>query len=385
MAEIKSKVVVVPCDSYDEEKVYECMKQGIDLLGGIENYVKKDEKILVKPNFLSAADADKAITTHPSVIKGMLRILSEEGYASVKYGDSPGHGSCKGAAERMGLCAENTFGAECADMSEEVLVKYEEGLTCKEFHFTKEVTEADAIINLCKMKTHALERITGAVKNVYGFICGFRKAAGHVKYPNDSIFARALVDIHRCVKPRLHIMDGIVAMEGNGPGNGDPISMNVLLFSSDPVAVDTVFCYLVNLNPELIPTNVQGQVMGIGTYDEKNIEIIYASEKVEQITREELFKVCGNGEFNVPRKKAKGTFLFNYSKLMTRFARRPYIDKKECVKCGVCVSHCPVPGKAIDFKKGKGEPPVYDYSKCIRCYCCQEMCPKNAIKVKGRA
>lgn len=382
----RSKVIVVPCDTYDEEKVYNCLKLGIAALGGLDKLIEKDERILVKPNFLSAAEADKAVTTHPSVIKGFLKILSEEGYVSVKYGDSPGHGSCAGAAAKMGLTSENTYGAILADMSEEVTVPYEAGLTCNEFHFSREVVEADAIVNICKMKTHALERITGAVKNVYGLICGYRKAAGHVKYPNASVFARALCDIHRCVKPRLHIMDGIVAMEGNGPGNGTPINMNVLLFSTDPVAADTVFCYLVNLDPELIPTNVQGQAMNIGVYDESLIDIVYVEDVANPgiITKDELYAKLGNGDFDVPRNKPKKTFLFNYSSFMTKFARRPYIDKKECVKCGICVSHCPVPGKAVDFKKGKNECPVYDYTKCIRCYCCQEMCPKNAIKVRGR-
>lgn len=386
MSSSNSRVVVVPCKEYDEELIYKSLKKGLDSLGGIKTFVKPDEKILVKPNFLSASDVDKAITTHPAVIRGLLRILSEEGCTSVKYGDSPGHGSCAGAAARMGLTEENTYGAKLADMSEEVTVKFVEGLTCNEFHFAKEIEEADAVINLCKMKTHALERITGAVKNVYGFICGYRKAAGHVKYPNASVFARALCDVHRYVKPRLHIMDGVVAMEGNGPGNGVPVNMNVLLFSADPVALDTVFCYLVNLDPELVPTNVQGQAMKIGTYDANKIDIIFIDEKNEPnlLTKDELFEKVGNGEFDVPRNKPKKNFLLNYSTFMTKFTRRPYIDKKECVKCGVCVSHCPVPGKAVDFKKGKGEPPVYDYTKCIRCYCCQEMCPKNAIKVRGR-
>ena len=100
------------------------------------------------------------------------------------YGDSPGHGSCKGAAERLGLAPENCYGAQMADMSHEVLTPFPDGMTAKEFHFVREVGETDAIINLCKMKTHSLERVTGAVKNLYGLICGYRKAAGHVKFPN---------------------------------------------------------------------------------------------------------------------------------------------------------------------------------------------------------
>lgn len=382
----KSRVVVIPCNNYDEERVYNSMKQGIALLGGIEKFVKKDEKILVKPNFLSASEADKAVVTHPSVIRAMLRILQENGYGKVTFGDSPGHGSCEAAARKIGLGQkEVTYGAALANMSEEVQVSFEEGMTAREFYFAKGVTEADAVINLCKMKTHALERVTGAVKNVYGLICGYRKAAGHVKYPNASVFARMLADIHRCVKPRLHIMDGVVAMEGNGPGSGTPIPMNVLLFSEDPVALDTVFCHLVYLEPELVPTNVQGAAMGVGTDKANEIEIIIPGKNGGEILSvEELQKYYGNAGFDVDREGVKKTFLSRYSGFMTALAKRPVIRKDLCIKCGICVSHCPVPGKAVDFKKGKNVPPVYDYSKCIRCYCCQEMCPQHAITVRGR-
>lgn len=181
MEEKKAIVALVYCETYDETEVYQAMKQGMNLLGGIGRFVRPDEKILVKPNFLSAAEADQAVTTHPSVMRGMFRILQEAGCADVIYGDSPGHGSCRAVAASIGVDAGEQYGARMADMSEEVLVKFEEGMTAREFHFAKEVTEADAIINLCKMKTHMLERVTGAVKNLYGLICGYRKAAGACK------------------------------------------------------------------------------------------------------------------------------------------------------------------------------------------------------------
>jgi len=375
----KSRVVVIPCDDYDEEKVYERLKCGLDELGGIGRFIKPEEKVLVKLNLLSAAQPERAVTTHPSVAKAVLRLLNEAGCADVKYGDSPGYGTCESALRMLGI-DEECFGARMTPMSEAGHVDFPEGMTCKEFDFCKEIVESDAIINVCKMKTHALERITGAVKNVYGFICGYRKAAGHVKFPNATVFARMLADIHRCTHPRLHIMDGIVAMEGNGPGSGTPIPMNVLIVSEDPVAVDTVFCYLVNLDPEIIPTNSQGMRMGIGTDNEDEIEIVlFGDGEPRTVSKDELFEQYGNASFDVPRGKPRGTFLMRYSGFMTKLARRPMIDKSKCVKCGICVDHCPVPGKAVDFKNGKDKPPVYDYKKCIRCYCCQEMCPKHAI------
>ena len=378
----KSRVVVIPCDDYDEEKVYERLKCGLDELGGIGRFIKPEEKVLVKLNLLSAAQPERAVTTHPSVAKAVLRLLNEAGCADVKYGDSPGYGTCESALRMLGI-DEECFGARMTPMSEAEHVEFPEGMTCKEFDFCKEIVESDAIINVCKMKTHALERITGAVKNVYGFICGYRKAAGHVKFPNATVFARMLADIHRCTKPRLHIMDGIVAMEGNGPGSGTPTPMNVLIVSDDPVAVDTVFCYLVNLDPEIIPTNSQGMRMGIGTDNEDEIEIVLCGDgEPRTVSKDELFEKYGNASFDVPRGKPRGTFLMRYSGFMTKLARRPMIDKSKCVKCGICVNHCPVPGKAVDFKNGKDNPPVYDYKKCIRCYCCQEMCPKHAISAR---
>lgn len=384
----KSEVVIIPCSTYEPEQVYQALCKGIEALGGIERFVSKEEKILLKPNFLSAALPEKAVTTHPAVIEGMMRLLSEKGYQKVQYGDSPGHGNCEAAAKKIDLTqAAEKYGIQRANMEEEILVKFPQGTTAREFYFAKGVTEADAVINLCKMKTHALERVTGGVKNVYGLICGYRKAAGHVKYPNASIFARMLVDIHKCVKPRLHIMDGIVAMEGNGPGSGNPTPMNVLLFSKDPVALDTIFCQMVYLDPYMVPTNAQGEAMGLGNCNMKNIRILATDQagQIQELTLKELQNRFGNKKFDVDRTGEKKNFLKLFSTAMTSISKRPAIRKELCVKCGICVSHCPVPGKALDFKKGRDQAPVYDYKKCIRCYCCQEMCPKHAIVVKGKA
>ncbi len=401
--ETRSKVIIVPCSTYDKETVYRAVRTGVNALGGIGAFVRPEEKILVKPNYLTAAEADKAVTTHPAVIEAVLRLLVENGFADIACGDSPGHGRSETAHAKLGLTeVMERLGVRPANMSEEVLTDFPEGMTAKRFYFAKEVTEADAIINVCKMKTHALERITGAVKNVYGFICGVRKAAGHVSYPNPLVFARMLADIHRATDIRLHIMDGIVAMEGNGPGSGDPTPMNVLLFSADPVALDATYCRLVHLEPWTVPTCGQGQLMGIGTYEEENIDLLLAepaegedeaedggetpadaAPRITPLDTAALVSRFGNPDFNVDRRASStGGKWGRRIGILNRITKRPYIDKKACVRCGVCVQHCPVPDKAVNFTKGKDKPPVYDYSRCIRCYCCQEMCPQHAIHVK---
>ncbi len=379
----KSLVSVVICKSYEENTVYSAVKAGVDAIGGIDTFVKKNEKILIKPNFIYPAEAERALTTHPSVIKAACRLLSENGYAEVMVGDSPGNGSCKAAAKRLNLSDDTLYGAKVVDMSSEKTVRFPEGRVCKSFHFTEEVAEAEAIIGLCKMKTHMLERITGGVKNMYGLICGHRKALGHVSYPTAVKFAKLLTDIHRATPQRLHIMDGIVAMEGNGPTSGSPIDMNVIIASSDPVAMDTVFCWLIDLAPHLVPTNIQGERAGIGTFKEENIEIrLVDGDDVSVISKDELVKRLGNPAFDVVREEEEKKNPLSILSNMAGGRRRPVIDESKCVKCGICVNHCPVEGKAVDFKNGKENPPVYNYKKCIRCYCCQEMCPQKAISVK---
>ena len=193
-----------------------------------------------------------------------------------------------------------------------------------------------------------------------------------------------LIDLNQYVKPRLYIMDGITAMEGNGPGSGDPIAMNVILMSTDPVALDSVFARLVYLEPEMVPTNYHGEKMGLGHCREKNIEIVVADamHSKQPVSMEELVCRYAKPDFNVDRTQIRSNVWTKLAKALNIFQKKPYIEPDKCIRCGICVNSCPVPGKAVAFRKGKENPPVYDYKKCIRCFCCQEMCPKKAIKVK---
>ncbi|WP_455504553.1 DUF362 domain-containing protein [Blautia sp.] len=422
----KSKVIVLSCDSYEEERIYTLLKRGLKELGGIGALINKEEKILLKPNLLKKAEVEKAVITHPVVVGAFARILREEGYENIVLADSCGHGTTKQVIQGTGMDTYlEKYQIPAIDYTKGVHVENPDGIQAKEFILPKELLEADCVISLSKMKTHALERITGAVKNSYGFIYGKNKAIGHTKYPSADSFARMLIDLNQYVKPRLYIMDGITAMEGNGPGAGDPTAMNVILMSTDPVALDSVFARLVYLKPEMVPTNYHGEKMGLGNCKEENIEVVVVKENsqisVERddgneaqknnkitvakkqcenadisadenqsdiniscniIPMEALIEQYGNPHFNVDRTKVRSNIWTKLAKALNIFQKKPYIEPDKCVRCGICVNSCPVPGKAVDFRNGKNHPPVYDYKKCIRCFCCQEMCPKKAIKVK---
>ena len=377
---MKSKVVLLPCKEYDEGKIYMLLKQGLDFLGGLENLIPKDAKILLKPNLLKKAEVEKAVITHPVVVGAFARILRENGYEHIVLADSCGHGTTQAVIRGTGMDMYlEKYHIPAIDYSEGVKTAYPQGIQAKEFILPKELLEQDCVISLSKMKTHALERITGAVKNSYGFIYGFHKAKGHTQYPSADSFARMLIDLNKCVAPKLYVMDGIVAMEGNGPGSGDPVPMNVLLMSTDPVALDSVFSRLVYLKPEMVPTNYHGEKMGLGTWKEEEITLLTPDGKISMA---EAVKKYGNSDFHVDRTEVRKNIWTRMAGALKIFQKKPYIEADKCVRCGICVQSCPVPGKAVDFRKGKGKLPVYDYRKCIRCFCCQEMCPKKAIKVK---
>lgn len=377
---VKSKVVLLPCREYDEEKIHMLLKQGLDFLGGVETLIPKDAKILLKPNLLKKAEVEKAVITHPVVVGAFAGILRENGYENIVLADSCGHGTTQAVIRGTGMDTYlEKYHIPAVDYSEGVKTAYPQGVQAKEFILPKELLEQECVISLSKMKTHALERITGAVKNSYGFVYGFHKAKGHTQYPSADSFARMLIDLNKCVAPKLYVMDGIVAMEGNGPGSGDPVSMNVLLMSTDPVALDSVFSRLVYLKPEMVPTNYHGEKMGLGTWKEEEITLLTPDG---EISMAEAVKKYGNPDFNVDRTEVRKNIWTRMAGALNIFQKKPYIEADKCVRCGICVQSCPVPGKAVDFRKGKDKPPVYDYKKCIRCFCCQEMCPKKAIKVK---
>ena len=182
-----------------------------------------------------------------------------------------------------------------------------------------------------------------------------------------------LVDLDGLVRPRLYVMDGVIAMEGNGPRGGEPRNMNVLLFSADPVALDATACRLIGLDPMLVPTIRFGQEFGRGTANAGDIELL--GDGIGPLT---------NAGFAVDRKplrpfKEKGMMKL----LVNMLVPRPVIDKNKCVRCGNCVTVCPVTPKAVNWAAGdKTRPPVHDYRICIRCYCCQEVCPEKAIELK---
>jgi len=371
---MRSKVVVLRCVDYENDSVEAAVKEGVRLLGGVGAFVGKGEKILLKPNLLAAVAPEKGVTSHPAVFRAIGKAFQDRG-AKLYYGDSPAKGNIEETARVTGIKrVADELGIPMADFRNSRKISFPKAIIAKKLLLTNGALDADGIISICKMKTHALTRITGAIKNQFGCVPGRRKQEYHFMMPDIANFSSLIVDITRFLKPRLYIMDGIIAMEGNGPHGGELKKMNVLLFSADPVALDATFCRLIALNPEFVPKITIAQKSNLGTYKMDEIEL--SGDNIEKLVQK---------DFDVKRKPYRQLtlaracpFLFNNFILP-----RPVIDPSKCSGCDSCISQCPVSPRAIyRDNKNPDSPPRYNYDKCIRCYCCQEICPEKAISVK---
>lgn len=365
-----SRVAHIRCDSYDEDAVFRAVGRGLELLGGANRFVHAGERIVLKPNLLVANTAEQAVTTHPAVFAAVARQLRAAG-AELSWGDSPGFGSAMSVGKRAGIVAEaESLGIPLADFHATRTVSFADGHLIKQFEIAEGVMAADGLVSLPKLKTHALTRMTGAVKNQFGCIPGLRKGEFHARMPDHDRFAAMLVDLNALLRPRLIVMDGVVGMEGNGPRSGDPRHIGSLLMSDDPVAVDSIACRIIALDPGLVETCVWGETLGLGAMTD--IEVVGDELPLlpDFIVNREPRTSADEGRFGSPLAKR-------------HLAPRPRIQAERCTRCGTCVKVCPVSPRAVDFADDDTtRPPVYDYEACIRCYCCQEMCPERAIDVR---
>jgi uncharacterized protein (DUF362 family) len=209
---------------------------GILNLAGLFN---ENEKVLLKPNLLSAVKKEAAVTTHPAVFEAVAQILLNEsisGRLSVSYGDSPAHEAPLRAARICGLTEiAERLNLNFADFETGRDIEFPDSRYIRKLPIAAGVLESDALVSLSKFKTHALTGITGAVKNQYGVVTGLQKARYHGTYAELEAFARMLGDLNKWLKPRLFVMDAITVMEGNGPRNGKPREAGYVLIGTDPV------------------------------------------------------------------------------------------------------------------------------------------------------
>lgn len=359
------KVAAVNVQTYNYREVEQGLSEALALLGGVTGFVSPGDKVLLKPNMLEGLPPEKAVTTHPEILRAMLRKVKEAGGLPL-VGDSPGTTGTIKAAERCGIlavCREEDV--ELLPFDTTIEVPYPDGLTVKKFTLARPLTEVDKVISLAKMKTHTFMGITGATKNMFGFIVGVQKAQFHLRMQARREFAGMLIDLASRVKPVLSIVDGVVGMEGNGPRNGKPVKAGVVLAGANCFAVDIVMAEVMGFNPDRLPLTALALETGM-TPPLAGIDLVGDARdlRLKFVEPHSMMSLTDR----IPKWAAK----LGRSQLTAC----PQIGDN-CIGCGRCASHCPP--QAMTVVNGKVR---IDYDKCIRCYCCQELCPEDAVHLR---
>ena len=364
-----TSVSIVKCDTYDEDLVYQKVREAVDLLGGMKNFVAPGQKVLLKPNLLSGRPPEKCVTTHPLVVKAVALLVREAG-ATVLIGDSPQIESAKKAAHKCGIGkVADDLGIDIVEF-EPITVSNPDGKMFKYFTIGKILTEVDMVINIPKLKTHSLTTLTLAVKNMFGCVPGMRKAEWHLKTYHEGIdhFAKMLLDLYTFINPALNIIDGIMAMEGTGPGFGPSRHLGLLVAGTDGVAVDRVVAEVVAIPPERVSTLHIAATEGYGRQSMEEIAIL--GETLEEVRVTDFKSPTSQDPFMKLPKAMKNV-------LKTSFTNRPVIIPEVCEVCKLCLEGCPM--KCISEENGMMK---INKKNCIRCLCCMEACPHGAIELK---
>ena len=352
-----AKVIVRKAD-YNYNQLKLVFFDMMDTLAG--DQIKPGSRVLIKPNMLSAATPADAVLTHPLIIKAAVEYVIQKG-ARPQISDSPAIGSFERIVKVNGM-KDALTGLKVDVIPFQDTRQVDIGKPYGKIDIARDALDADVIINLPKLKTHSQMLLTMAVKNMFGCIVGFQKSRWHMRAGVDSMaFARLLVAIHQAVRPSVSILDGILALEGEGPGKGGkPRHIGVLIGSCDSFALDTAVCRMLGIDCKSVP------VLKIAS----EINLINSCE-----VEGELPTVY---DFELPQ---TGGLIFG-PRFLHNFLRRhtlplPVCDNHLCELCSKCWTICPA--QAIKSLEAGIE---FDYQKCIRCYCCIEVCPHKALHSK---
>ena len=356
------------CSEYDIDRILPLLE---DIYSQAQGPALEGKTILLKPNILLDEEPAKAVTTHPVFVEAVIRFLQSRKVAKIFVGDSPAIHTASFTPRKSGIFAV------CEKSGAEWVYFGKKSVSCSlpsgKVPITSVVHEVDYFFSLPKLKTHELMGYSGAIKNSFGLIPHIHKAKQHAFHRSARSMASLLVDLNEHFLPDFIFMDAIVAMEGPGPGNGYPYPLQLILGSTNPLAIDIVATKIIGYHPLEIETNYEGvkrkkwltsieDVEVQGTNIEEHIRTDY-----QLIRKVSVWKMS----FDVVMRRIP---------LLRRLERRPVFEKKRCVGCRACVDICPVGALHIHPKDRKKV--IIANRKCIHCFCCHEVCTNNAIEIR---
>jgi Pyruvate/2-oxoacid:ferredoxin oxidoreductase delta subunit len=236
-----------------------------------------------------------------------------------------------------------------------------DGHLYRSFPVGRAFLDADAVVQVGVLKTHQLMRLTGGVKLTFGVVPGLAKAHLHVKAQRREDFADMLLDVHLAARPRFTIIDGIVAMEGQGPGSGTPKELGSLFAARDAVALDVALADRT-------------------AHERRSIYTVAASARRGLLDLDDPYRLAGDpiepdASFRPAGRDVQGLLPPQLHRLARNLvtARPRLVDPDACIRCNECAAICGTRAIVMDPL------PEYDDSACVRCFACTEVCPTAAI------
>jgi len=366
---MNSIVSCYSCQDYDTDRILPLLEV---IYSQTQGPVLAGKTVLVKPNILTDDDPAKAVTTHPVFLEAVIRFLQNRRVEKIFVGDSPAIHSTSFKPRKSGIfdVCEKT-GAEWVCFGKEtVSLSLPSGKT----PVTGIVHKVDYIISLPKLKTHELMGYTGAIKNTFGIIPHLHKTKQHAFHHSSESMASFLVDLNESITPGFIFMDAITAMEGPGPGSGNPYPLHLILGSTNLLAIDIIATKIIGYDPLSIDTN--SEALRRGKWLASVDEIVVKGDPIEQFIRND-FKLIQRISIwkmsrNIISKRIPG---------LRGTVRRPVFNKKKCTGCQSCVKICSV--QALQIFPDNPKKVIFDSKKCIHCFCCHEVCQYNAIEIRN--
>lgn len=354
-------------EAYDVPALVQCLKNQFSVLQ-ITPDLFRGKRVVLKPNLLLGYAPARCATTHPALVEAAALVAKEWGASDVLLAESPGGPYRKEILASIYRTCGMTEPAERGiyRLNEDLSARdlhFPSGISSKMFHLLTPICEADLILNLCKLKTHALAQMTCGVKNLFGTIPGIEKFEMHARFRALPDFFSMLTDLCQAVQsicPVITVVDAIEAMEGNGPSGGIPRKLSLILSSADPFALDLACSAVIGMEGR-VPMVTLAQKRGL----------------CPARSEEQFYPLLSPGEVSVPDFVPAETDMKSKFDLIPKFMQpRPIIDQKKCIGCGKCIASCPA--KAME-KRGKVA--FIRKEDCIKCYCCQELCTIEAVKI----
>lgn len=363
---------IIKTENYDEELLYNTVCRHFEILE-VEKDLNPEIRVVIKPNFVMACRPEMAATTHPMLIKAVVRWLKAHGIKNIIIAESSGGLYTAEHLKKIynvcgvaGLGFDEALNFDTGSRS----VNTQPGFANGSFNVINPICEADYIINMPKIKTHGMVGFSCGMKNLFGVIPGLEKPQLHYRWPDIEDFSKMIFELDRIIAPQITLVDAVEGMEGNGPTGGDKKYLGYTFAARDMYTQDWYIAGCIGLNQEDIVMLRQAKDAGfikpeeieiIGDKMEASVSFVLPdSKRLDFVDRVPGFLSRPAG--------------FVMKKLLKSY---PKVDTDLCVGCGKCAESCPP-----NIIKIKNKKAVFTRKGCISCFCCQEMCPMKAISVK---